>query len=106
MNYELTSLSQKPELLTAAAHWFHEKWGIPLEEYQKSMEECLQTNSPVPQWYLALKGTEILTVTRVNAARNLSRLRDEGIIASHRKWLEILDLPALEAYCSQETLKN
>lgn len=60
MNYKLTSLSQKPELLTAAAHWFHEKWGIPLEEYQKSMEECLQANSPVPQWYLALKGTEIL----------------------------------------------
>ena len=47
MNYKLTSLSQKPELLTAAAHWFHEKWGIPLEEYQKSMEECLQTNSPL-----------------------------------------------------------
>lgn len=49
---------------------------------------------------------EILTVTRVNAARNLSRLRAEGIIASHHKWLEILDLQALEAYCSQETLKN
>ena len=46
---------------------------------------------------------EILTVTRVNAARNLSRLRDEQIIIPHRRWIEIVDLEALEAYCSQET---
>ncbi len=49
---------------------------------------------------------EILTVTRVNAARNLSRLRDEQIIVSHRKWIEIINPQALEAYCSQETLKS
>lgn len=48
---------------------------------------------------------EILTVTRVNAARNLSRLRDEHIITPHRKWIEIIDHKALESYCSQETLK-
>ena len=48
---------------------------------------------------------EILTVTRVNAAHNLSRLRDEQIIAPHRKWIEILNLEALESYCSLETLK-
>lgn len=48
---------------------------------------------------------DILTVTRVNAAHNLSRLRDEQIIAPHRKWIEILDLQALKFYCSLETLK-
>lgn len=47
---------------------------------------------------------DILTVNRVNAARGLLRLRDEGIIESHRKWIEILDLDALASYCSQETL--
>lgn len=46
---------------------------------------------------------DILTINRVNAAKSLSRLRDEGIIISHRKWIEIADFPALEAYCSMET---
>ena len=48
---------------------------------------------------------EILTVTRVNAAKNLARLRDEKIIVSHRKWIEVINPKALEAYCSLETLK-
>lgn len=34
---------------------------------------------------------DILTINRVNAAKCLSRLRDEGIIVSHRKWIEIVD---------------
>lgn len=46
---------------------------------------------------------DILTINRVNAAKSLSRLRDEGIIISHRKWIEIADFTALEAYCSMET---
>lgn len=47
---------------------------------------------------------DILTINRVNAAKCLSRLRDEQIILSHRKWIEIINFSALEAYCSQETL--
>lgn len=49
---------------------------------------------------------DILTINRVNAAKCLARLREEGIIISHRKWIEILDLPALEHYCSMETLSE
>lgn len=49
---------------------------------------------------------DILTINRVNAAKILSRLRDEGIIVSHRKWIEIINLPALKAYCSIETLSE
>ena len=48
---------------------------------------------------------QILTMTRVNAARNLARLRDEKIIIPHRRWIEIIDQQALEAYCSLETLQ-
>lgn len=48
---------------------------------------------------------DILTVNRVNAARCLSRLREEGIIKSHRKWVEVINPQALAAYCSRETLK-
>ena len=49
---------------------------------------------------------EILTVTRVNAARNLGRLRDEKIIIPHHRWIEIIDQQALESYCSAETLES
>lgn len=48
---------------------------------------------------------QTLTMTRVNAARNLARLRDEKIIIPHRRWIEIIDQQALEAYCSLETLQ-
>lgn len=47
---------------------------------------------------------DILTLNRVNVAKCLARLRDEGIIISHRKWIEIIDFNKLECYCSQETL--
>ncbi|HIY13392.1 MAG TPA: Crp/Fnr family transcriptional regulator [Candidatus Agathobaculum merdipullorum] len=47
---------------------------------------------------------DILTINRVNAAKALARLRDEDIIVSHRKWIEIIDPAALERHCSQETL--
>nr|WP_275891379.1 Crp/Fnr family transcriptional regulator [Ruminococcus sp. OA3] len=47
---------------------------------------------------------DILAVNRVNLARHFARLRNEQIIATHRKWIEIIDLPALEKYCSEETL--
>lgn len=48
---------------------------------------------------------EILTINRVNAAKSLSILRDKKIIVPHRRWIEIIDFTALEAYCSLETLQ-
>ncbi len=47
---------------------------------------------------------DILAINRVNVAKCLSRLRDEGIIIPHRNWIEIIDFNKLESYCSQETL--
>lgn len=49
-----------PKLKEQVAQWFHEKWGIPLEAYQESMEECLTNKSSVPQWYLAMEGERIV----------------------------------------------
>ena len=43
-----------------AAEWFHRKWGIPAEEYLGSMDECLAGGSAVPQWYVVLRGNEII----------------------------------------------
>ncbi|SUP44438.1 Crp/Fnr family transcriptional regulator [Veillonella criceti] len=46
---------------------------------------------------------EILGMSRVNLTRHIRRLRDEGIINTSRKCIEILKLAALLAYCSGET---
>ena len=47
-------------MLQKAAAWFHQKWGIPMEAYRESMEDCLTGKGPVPQWYLALDGERIV----------------------------------------------
>ena len=60
MEYECIRLADRPEMLEQAARWFHEKWGIPLEAYRQSMEECLRGEGTVPQWYMALEGERII----------------------------------------------
>ena len=60
MEYEIVRLTDRPELKTAAARWFHEKWGIPLAAYEASMADCLRQDSPVPQWYMAVEGPRII----------------------------------------------
>lgn len=60
INYKVMRLTDRPEIKDQAAEWFHEKWGIPLEAYQESMEECLQAKGPVPQWYMAMEGSRII----------------------------------------------
>lgn len=59
MAYEILNLREHWELLDAAAAWFHEKWGVPLEAYQESMAQCVKCEGPVPQWYLAVDGERI-----------------------------------------------
>lgn len=60
MDYEMIRLIDKPEIKEQAARWFHEKWGIPLEAYTESMEECLAGKNPVPQWYVAMEKNRII----------------------------------------------
>ena len=60
MEYEIVRLTDRPELKTAAAQWFHEKWGIPLAAYEASMADCLRQDGPVPQWYMAVEGPRII----------------------------------------------
>ncbi len=56
----IISITDRPDLIEAAALWFHNKWGVPLQAYRESMREALQDKEPVPQWYLALERTTIL----------------------------------------------
>ena len=60
MEYSLVPLRDKPHMLQKAAAWFHQKWGVPMEAYRESMEDCLTGKGPVPQWYLALDGERIV----------------------------------------------
>lgn len=59
-NYEIVKIQEHKELLEQAAEWFHQKWGIPLEAYEESMEECLREKAAVPQWYVVMDGAEII----------------------------------------------
>lgn len=60
MKYEIIRIIDKPEIKERVAQWFHEKWGIPLEAYLKSMEECIVAKKPVPQWYVAMDADRII----------------------------------------------
>lgn len=47
---------------------------------------------------------DILGISRVHVTRGLAQLREQEIILTRRKQIEIRDLPALAEYCSLETL--
>lgn len=59
-DYDIIRLLDNPEIKEQAAQWFHEKWGIPLEAYAESMEECLAKKKAVPQWYVAMDDRRII----------------------------------------------
>lgn len=58
MKFEIIRLTDRPQMAEPAAQWFHEKWGVPREAYEESIEECLADKSTVPQWDLALENGE------------------------------------------------
>ena len=60
MSKRIIKLRDFPEKKEEMARWFHEKWGIPLEAYMESMEDCLAQKTGVPQWYAAMEGKEIV----------------------------------------------
>lgn len=50
----LKKLYECPELCNKAACWFSKKWGIPIEAYKESIQECIKLKTEIPQWYLVL----------------------------------------------------
>lgn len=58
--YKIIRISEKPELQSAAAEWFHSKWGVPLEAYQESITESLKGKFAVPSWYLCMDEDKII----------------------------------------------
>ena len=57
---DMLALKEYPELLDSMVAWFHQKWGIPEEAYRESMEDCLNTDGPVPRWYAVMDGDSMI----------------------------------------------
>ena len=57
---KIIKIRDNPKLKNKAANWFHEKWGVPVEAYTESMDDCLNSQNPVPQWYIVLDKDEII----------------------------------------------
>ena len=49
------TLREEPDLMGAAADWFHAKWQVPREAYLACMEEYLSGQTEYG-WYLCLHG--------------------------------------------------
>lgn len=58
--YHIMNLREKPQWKQKAAQWFHEKWNVLVDAYLESIEESLNSENPVPQWYLAVKEEQII----------------------------------------------
>ena len=56
---QIYKLREHPTYKEEAANWFHDKWGIPAEDYAQSIEECIVGNS-IPQWYVAIDDNKII----------------------------------------------
>ena len=60
IGWRLVRLREAPEVAGRGAEWFSKRWGIPKEEYQKSMAQCVEKQAGIPQWYLVMEGEQIL----------------------------------------------
>lgn len=49
--------------------------------------------------------SDILGINRVNIAKNLSRLRNEAVLITHRNSIEIIDYKKLLSYCTEESME-
>lgn len=58
--YKIIRLLDNPDRKEDFAGWFHEKWGIPLAAYLESMEECINNQKAVPQWYTVMVQGKII----------------------------------------------
>ena len=52
----LVKLRREPERKEEMVRWFHDRWGIALEAYRESMDQCLEGGAAVPQWYMIVNG--------------------------------------------------
>ena len=57
--YTFCNWREKPEIKNEAANWFHEKWGVPTEDYLECMDAYIKGETEYG-WYLCLDGDKIV----------------------------------------------
>ena len=57
--YTYITLKEKPEFKDIAATWFHNKWGVPKEDYLECMDAYLSGETEYG-WYLCLDEDKIV----------------------------------------------
>lgn len=58
--YRLIKIRDHAEMAETAAAWFNQKWGVPVEAYLESMQECIEDKTGRVQWYVILDGEKIV----------------------------------------------
>ena len=58
-SFTYITLRERPALEKPAAHWFHQKWGVPEEAYLECMDAYLSGETEYG-WYLCLDGDKIV----------------------------------------------
>lgn len=58
-DYKYITLREKPEIMEAAATWFHSKWHVPSEAYLECMMAYLNNDTEYG-WYLCLDEDRII----------------------------------------------
>ncbi|EPF74519.1 GNAT family N-acetyltransferase [Acinetobacter rudis] len=51
---EIVKLADFPQYLLVAATWFAEKWQLPVEIYQESIQQSIAEKIGIPQWYIVV----------------------------------------------------
>ena len=57
--YKIVTLRERKDLADKAAHWFHGKWGVPVEAYKECIDAYI-SNETEYGWYLCLDGEKII----------------------------------------------
>lgn len=58
--YKIVNISKMPKFQREAAEWFHAKWKVPVDLYQKSITESLKLEKIIPSWYLCIVEDKII----------------------------------------------
>lgn len=57
--FQYITLREQPQLIDAAAQWFHSKWGVPTDAYLECMRAYLNGETDLG-WYLCLDNDQII----------------------------------------------
>ena len=57
---EIFKIREHGDMVYKVAEWFNSKWGVPVEAYEESIEECVKKIGSVPQWYVVLENDVII----------------------------------------------